>query len=281
MKKVIKRILTGLTAALMVMAFSVTAFAEEQKLSREDVVKALWTDWAEQYSGKHNDFYDIDNPRTSLDYYILNEWLDKYYGKEKAYENAEESCDWTDKSSIEKSYWAYYYAQLEKHNVYISSEDAGEPINFYSNDTGKVIYTFSRSGQTWHVLDKNKNVLFSFPVKIPEKAETKAPTWNNNGGYETESTGSSEVTTSQNDNENKEEMTGVTPYAWNSEVQSAGNNSAEADNESDKSAETKKMTESKSEKKEKSDSASYILYIGIAAIVAAVVIVAVKYKKKK
>ena len=278
--KLVKTILS-LTIAV---AFSVSAAvsaAAANKLSREDVIQKLWVEWTEQYSNENNDLYDIDNPRTSMDHYILNEWLDKYYGKEKAYENAEESCDWTDTSSIEKSYQAYYYAQLKKHKVYISSEDAGEPINFYSNDTGKVIYTFSRSGQTWHVLDKNKNVLFSFPVKIPEKAETKAPTWNNNGGYETESTGSSEVTTSQNDNENKEEMTGVTPYAWNSEVQSAGNNSAEADNESDKSAETKKMTESKSEKKEKSDSASYILYIGIAAIVAAVVIVAVKYKKKK
>jgi hypothetical protein len=156
-KKMFKKITSICAAAVLSLAASVTAYADESDYyTREQIIDEYWTQyWDNSLPGE-------ENPEGSLEYHILEEWLDDVYGK------SEYECDidWSSSYSI-GSAWKDYYQEKTECWHYVDDKDTGEfYIESYDPDTDTYgddkLYTFTLADGKWNMVDSNGNVVESF-----------------------------------------------------------------------------------------------------------------------
>jgi hypothetical protein len=155
-KKMFKKITSICAVAVLSFAASVTAFADESDYyTKEYIIDEYWTQyWEDSLPGD-------ENPEGSLEYHILEEWLDDVYGK--SYHDCD--IDWSSSYSIGEA-WKDYYQEKTQYWHMNDDEETGEfTIEEYDPEAqraGDVLYTFKLQDGKWNMIDSNGNVVDSF-----------------------------------------------------------------------------------------------------------------------
>jgi hypothetical protein len=156
-KKMFKKITSICAVAVLSFAASVTAFADESDYyTKEYIIDEYWTQyWEDSLPGD-------ENPEGSLEYHILEEWLDEEYEKSEY----ESGIDWSSSYSIGDA-WKDYYQEKTAYWHYVDDEETGEfYIESYDPDTdtygGDKLYTFTLADGKWNMVDSNGNIVDSF-----------------------------------------------------------------------------------------------------------------------
>ncbi len=147
-------------AAVISVAFTISisspmvATARDTDYTRDELVEKFWTDyWEDSDPGEIN-------PEGSLEYYILQCFLDEEYG------TYDPVWDWSDSYSIRKA-WEDYYEEYTKCWHYNDDEETGEfTIDYYDPETdtytGELLYTFELIDGMWNMIDTNGNSVLVF-----------------------------------------------------------------------------------------------------------------------
>lgn len=154
---------TTLCIAATMMCTPLTAYAEHTgDYTREEIIEEYWTDaWEDSLPGE-------ENPEGSLEYHILESFLDEQYGH-RAFSGEGDQytvSDWSSKNSIRKA-WQDYREEYTKYWHYVDDEETGEfYIESYDpvTDTsgGDKLYTFEFVDGNWNMIDSNGNVADTF-----------------------------------------------------------------------------------------------------------------------
>lgn len=155
MKKTIQTVV-GVLATLIVTASScMTAAADtrDTDYTREEIVDEYWTEiWSNSDPGEVN-------PEGSLEYYILQCFLDEQYG---TYDMV---SDWSNYHSIRYA-WQDYHEEYTMYWDYEDDEETGEfTIRSYDPKTdeyGDTLYTFELIDGMWNMIDTNSNSVLTF-----------------------------------------------------------------------------------------------------------------------
>lgn len=146
------KVLSPIAAMALMASSTIVAFADEA-LTRDEIVQMLWTDiWAESPIGE-------ENPRASYEYKELQEWLNKYYLKDKAmYEKPEKEYvprHWNNTSEIRKA-WFAYRDRNEAHWDYDSESDE------YFVEFSEERYDVGYSNGMWNMTAPGGNIVDTF-----------------------------------------------------------------------------------------------------------------------
>lgn len=162
MKLIIKITSALLLTALLTLNTSIKAFADDDKedFTREEIIEMFW--------GEHWNSSDegIKNPEGSLEYHILETWLDEQYGH-TSYESDKKYTvrDWSSRESIRKS-WRKYHEEYTDNWHYNDDKDTGEfTIEEYDPDTEEIVgllYSFELKDGMWNMVDKNGDIADRF-----------------------------------------------------------------------------------------------------------------------
>lgn len=162
MKTTIKKAAALAAAAAMIFGMSVSAYAEDrtEDYTREEIIQQYWGDhWEDSLPGEQN-------PEGSLEYHILEQWLDEQYGHTYLED--------TEKYTVSRwsSYWSIRDAWQDYHDEYtqywhmVDDKDTGEfYIEEYDPETdtsGDILYTFDFADGKWNMIDANGNIADSF-----------------------------------------------------------------------------------------------------------------------
>ena len=184
MKLIIKITSALLLTALLTLNTSIKAFADDDKedFTREEIIEMFW--------GEHWNSSDegIKNPEGSLEYHILETWLDEQYGH-TSYESDKKYTvrDWSSRESIRKS-WRKYHEEYTDNWHYNDDKDTGEfTIEEYDPDTEEIvgllysfelkdghIYAIASSGNKYSVNDDK--IIRYLQTQEYDTSETYVPT---------------------------------------------------------------------------------------------------------
>lgn len=177
MKRIIKSTIVAMTLAIA-SSTAITAYAEDEIFTKEEIINEYWTErWEKTLPGELN-------PEASLEYHILEKWLDEQYGHTKYEDEKYTVGDWSRFWSIRNA-WQDYHEEYTKYWHMVDDKDTGEfYIESYDPDTDTygedVLYTFNFSDGRWNMIDTNGNVADSFDphggdgsrAKLKEDSET-------------------------------------------------------------------------------------------------------------
>ncbi|MCD8094557.1 MAG: hypothetical protein LUE12_00225 [Ruminococcus sp.] len=155
MKNLTKTI-TALTAAAVLGATSaISASARDTDYTREELVDLFWTDyWSDSLPGE-------ENPEGSLEYYILECFLDENYGVVDRHV----VLDWSSYYLI-SSAWEDYHDEFTLYWDYEDDDETNEfTIRSYDPETdeyGDTLYTFELIDGMWNMIDVNGNTVLTF-----------------------------------------------------------------------------------------------------------------------
>ena len=152
-----KKITAFCTASIMAAAMSFSVYAEEDHVyTREEIIDEYWTDyWSNSLPGE-------DNPEGSLEYHILETWLDEQYGNTDTNGEPYTVNDWSNYWSIRNA-WNDYHDDYTKYWHMNDDEETREfTIEEYdpeTEETGGVLYTFKFLDGKWNMIDVNGNTV--------------------------------------------------------------------------------------------------------------------------
>lgn len=155
-----KKITAFCAASIMAAAMSFSAYAEEDHVyTREEIIDEYWTDyWSNSLPGE-------DNPEGSLEYHILETWLDEQYGNTDTNGEPYTVNDWSNYWSIRNA-WNDYHDDYTKYWHMNDDEETREfTIEEYdpeTDETGGVLYTFKFLDGKWNMIDVNGNTVDTF-----------------------------------------------------------------------------------------------------------------------
>ena len=155
MKNLTKTI-TALTAAAVLGATSaISVSAKDTDYTREELVDLFWTDyWSDSLPGE-------ENPEGSLEYYILECFLDENYGVVDRHV----VLDWSSYYLI-SSAWEDYHDEFTLYWDYEDDDETNEfTIRSYDPETdeyGDTLYTFELIDGMWNMIDVNGNTVLTF-----------------------------------------------------------------------------------------------------------------------
>ena len=155
-----KKITAFCAASIMAAAMSFSVYAEEDHVyTREEIIDEYWTDyWSNSLPGE-------DNPEGSLEYHILETWLDEQYGNTDTNGEPYTVNDWSNYWSIRNA-WNDYHDDYTKYWHMNDDEETREfTIEEYdpeTEETGGVLYTFKFLDGKWNMIDVNGNTVDTF-----------------------------------------------------------------------------------------------------------------------
>lgn len=159
MKAMIK-VMTVVSAILSTtMNLSMAAYADSD-YTRDEIVDEYWTEYWE------NSLPGEENPEGSLEYHILESFLDEQYGHTWVEDKKYLVLDWSSDTDIRNA-WQTYHDDYTKHWHYVDDDETGEfYIESYDPETdtygGDKLYTFTLADGEWHMVDSNGNIVDSF-----------------------------------------------------------------------------------------------------------------------
>ena len=158
MKTMIKRIAAVSAAMTMAASMSVVAYAEDrtEDYTREELIDLYWTKYYE------DDLPGERNPKSSLKYHILDQFLDEQYGHTK-YEDDEKYMvsDWSNGYNIGEA-WEEYEESYTKYWHYETGDFYIEEWDPEQEKVGDILYTFDYADGKWNMIDTNGNIVDSF-----------------------------------------------------------------------------------------------------------------------
>ncbi len=265
-------------AAVISAAFTISisspmvATARDTDYTRDELVEKFWTDyWEDSDPGEIN-------PEGSLEYYILQCFLDEEYG------TYDPVWDWSDSYSIRKA-WEDYYEEYTKCWHYNDDEETGEfTIDYYDPETdtytGELLYTFELIDGMWNMIDTNGNSVLVFEPHGGDGSYRALVEKNN-------STSSSSEEAEESADEDREEVVPSDDSASSEDSASGSSNGSRVTGTVSPSTEvntsTSEVTKEASEEdveEESSHRASYIVG-GIVLVGVGIGAVSVYRKKKK
>ena len=155
-----KKITAFCAASIMAAAMSFSVYAEEDHVyTREEIIDEYWTDyWSNSLPGE-------DNPEGSLEYHILETWLNEQYGNTDTNGEPYTVNDWSNYWSIRNA-WNDYHDDYTKYWHMNDDEETREfTIEEYdpeTEETGGVLYTFKFLDGKWNMIDVNGNTVDTF-----------------------------------------------------------------------------------------------------------------------
>ncbi len=159
MKRTFKTIMA--TAALaMAICMPITAYADND-YTRDEIIDEYWTQyWKDSLPGE-------ENPEGSLEYHILENFLDEQYGHYR-YEDRDKYMvsDWSSYYDIREA-WQKYNEDYTKNWHMTDDDETGEfyiesydpETDTYGNDK---LYTFTLADGKWNMVDSNGDIVDSF-----------------------------------------------------------------------------------------------------------------------
>lgn len=288
MKRTFKTIMA--TAALaMTICMPITAYADDD-YTKDEIIDEYWTQyWEDSLPGE-------ENPEGSLEYHILENFLDEQYGHYR-YEDRDKYMvsDWSSYYDIREA-WQKYNEDYTKNWHMVDDDETGEfyiesydpETDTYGNDK---LYTFTLADGKWNMVDSNGNIVDSFDphggdgswAKTKEEASDDEDFQFNAEGYVNgehqvaNADGSNSIIEDQGSAASGETATANTKTDGNARV--TGGKVATAPAEASEAPSASK-TGNDDIKQESSSSILYYILI-IIAIIAAVVVSVYLYKKKK
>lgn len=163
MKATIKKAAALAAAAAMTFVMSVSAYAEDrtEDYTREEIIQQYWGDyWEDSLPGEQN-------PEGSLEYHILEQWLDEQYGHTYREDTEKYTVSrWSSYWSIRDA-WQDYREEYTQYWHMVDDQDTGEfYIESYDPETDTygddVLYTFDFADGKWNMIDANGNIADSF-----------------------------------------------------------------------------------------------------------------------
>lgn len=163
MKTTIKKAVASTAAVAMIFGMSVSAYAEDrtEDYTREEIIQEYWGDhWEDSLPGEQN-------PEGSLEYHILEQWLDEQYGHTWLEDSEKYTVSrWSSYWSIRDA-WQDYREEYTQYWHMVDDEDTGEfYIESYDPETDTygddVLYTFDFADGKWNMIDANGNIADSF-----------------------------------------------------------------------------------------------------------------------
>ena len=138
----------------------ILASARDTDYTREELEQKFWGDaWERSDPGE-------ENPEGSLEWYILESFLDEYYG----IIDYDVVFDWSSSYLIRDAY-EEYYEEYTKYWDYDDDEETGEFIISKRNPdaetyeeewTNELFYTFELIDGMWNMIDVNGNTVLTF-----------------------------------------------------------------------------------------------------------------------
>jgi hypothetical protein len=160
MKTKIKKLTTAAAVFAMALSVQMTAFADSEDFTREEIIDEYWTQyWEDSLPGD-------ENPEGSLEYHILESFLDEQYGHTYFEDKSYLVTDWSSDVDV-RTAWKKYYEKYTENWHYVDDDDTGEfYIESYDPDTDTYgddkLYTFKLQDGKWNMIDSNGNVADSF-----------------------------------------------------------------------------------------------------------------------
>lgn len=162
MKTTIKKAVASTAAVAMIFGMSVSAYAEDrtEDYTREEIIDLYWTKYYE------DDLPGERNPKASLKYHILEQFLDEQYGHTE-YEDDDKYMvyDWSNGYNIGEA-WEEYEENYTKYWHYETDDETGD---FYIEEwdpeqekSGDILYTFDFADGKWNMIDVNGSIVDSF-----------------------------------------------------------------------------------------------------------------------
>lgn len=156
-----KRIFALCAALLVCGSICPSAYAEEDHTyTKQELIDRFWTQyWDNTLPGEQN-------PEGSLEYHILEDWLNEQYGHTESEDRDKYTVsDWTSDYSIRNAWRDYYQEYTNCWNMNHDEETGEFTIEEYDPETektGDLLYTFELKNGMWNMLDTEGNVVDTF-----------------------------------------------------------------------------------------------------------------------